>query len=200
VGGSGACADIVKFRGTTYSGLAVTVSAIARRMLGTAVGPRCDDTGGQLPTPPGERFRVAQLPGVSPSVAIVPLNRNDVVYIRADRTKPPPEVMRLRRTPRCVSTDAPISLRGPWLGILEPNGDTETDLVPPYDLSLLVRHTSSARYARAFLDVRVPASMGRPITEPELRASLLHGGTIAITVTCRSGRYVATRVETAPPA
>ena len=199
VGGSGACADIVKFRGKRYSGLAVRVSPVAGRMVGTAVSAPCNDTGGQLPTAPSERIRVAELPGVSPAVAVVPIGRNDSIYIRADRAKLPPEVMRLTRTPRCVPADAPISLGGPWLGILAPNGRTETDLVPPYDLSLLVLHTSSARYARAFLDVRVPASMGRPITKPELRASLLRGGTIAITAACRSGRYVATHVETAPP-
>lgn len=168
-------------------------------MLGKAVIPPCDDTGGQLPASRAERIRVAELPGVPPSVAIVPLGQNDTVFIRADRTKLPTEVMRLTRTPRCVSADVPISLEGPWTGILAPNGDTETDLVPPYDLSLLVLHTSSDRYARAFLDVRVPASMGRPITEPELKASLLHAGTIAITATRRAGRYVATHIETAPP-
>jgi Family of unknown function (DUF6281) len=199
-GGSGACADIVTFHGVRYSGLSVRVSPVAGRVLGKAVSPPCDDTNGQLPAVRGERIGVAELPGVSPSVAIVPVGRNDSIYVRADRTHLPPAVMRLTRTPRCVSADAPISLAGPWMGILAPGGRTETDLAPPYDLSLLVQHTSSARYARAFLDVRVPVSLGRPITRPELRASLLHGGTIAITATCRSGRYVATHVETAPPA
>ena len=200
VGGAGSCAYLVKFRGETYVGMGVKVSPVSGRVLGKAVMPPCDDTGGQLPASGGERIRVAELPGVSPSVAIVPVGQNDTVLVRADRTKLPPEVMRLTRTPRCSSADAPISLAGPWLGILAPNGDTETDLVPPYDLSLHVLHTSSDRYARAFLDVRVPASLGTPITKPQLRASLLHGGTVSITATCRAGGYIATHVRTAPPA
>jgi Family of unknown function (DUF6281) len=200
VGGSGTCAYLVTFHGVTYAGTSVRVSPVPGRVLGKAVIPPCDDTGGQLPATRAQRIGVAELQGVSPSVAIVPLGQNDTVFVRADRSTLPPEVKRLTRTPRCLRADAPVSLAGPWTGILAPNGDTETDLVPPYDLSLLVLHTSSARYARAFLDVRVPASLGRPITRAELRASLLHGGTIAITATCRSGRYVATHVETAPPA
>jgi hypothetical protein len=199
-GGSASCADIVHFHGKTYSGTAVKVSPVPGRRLGTAVMPPCDDTGGQLPAAGGGPIRVAELPGVSPEIAFVPLDRNDVVYIRSNRTHLPPGVMRLTRAPVCVSGDAPISLAGPWLGILGPGGQTEVDLVPPYTLSLFVLHSSSPRYLRAFLDVRVPASLGRPITRPKLRASLLHGGTISITATCRSGRYIATHVETAPPA
>jgi hypothetical protein len=200
VGGAGSCAYLVKFRGETYAGTGVRVSPVPGRMLGSAVMPPCDDTGGQLPAAGGGRIRVAELPGVPPSVAVVPVGRDDTVFVRADRTTLPPEVKRLMHAPRCSSADAPISLAGPWLGILAPNGDTETDLVPPYDLSLHVLHTSSDRYARAFLDVRVPASLGTPITKPQLRASLLHGGTVSITATCRAGRYIATHVRTAPPA
>lgn len=199
-GGSASCADLVRFHGKTYMGTAVRVSPVPGRALGKAFMPPCDDTGGQLPAEGGGPIRVAELPGVSPDVAVVPLGRNDIVYLRADRTALPPEVKRLTRTPECTVADAPISLSGPWLGILGPGGRTEVDLVPPYDLSLLVRHASSGRYLRAFLDVRVPASLRRAITRPELKASLLHGGTVSITATCRSGRYIATHVETAPPA
>ena len=53
-----------------------------------------------------------------------------------------------------------------------PGGETEIDPVPPYDVSLLVQHASSGCDARAFLNLRMPASLGRPITRPELRASL----------------------------
>ena len=199
-GGSASCADIVHFRGKTYSGTSVKVSPVPGRRLGTAVMPPCDDTGGQLPAEGGGPIRVAELPGVSPEVAFVPLGRNDVVYIRSERKHLPPGVMRLTRAPACLAGDTPISLAGPWLGILGPRGQTEVDLVPPYSLSVLVLHSSSPRYLRAFLDVRVPASLGRPITRPELRASLLHGGTVSIIATCRSGHYIATHVETAPPA
>jgi uncharacterized protein DUF6281 len=200
VGGSASCADIVRFQGRTYAGTAVRVSPVPGRRLGSAFMPSCDDTGGQLPAEGGGPIRVAELPGVSPEIAFVPLGRNDVVYIRADRKDLPPGVMRLTHVPACTVADAPISLAGPWLGILAPGGETETDLVPPYDVSIFVLHTSSDRYARAFLDVRVPASLARPITRRELTASLLHGGTISVTATCRGGRYVATHVETAPPA
>ena len=199
VGGSGACAYLVTFRGETYAGTSVKVSPVPGRTLGEAVSPPCDDTGGQLPASGGGRIRVAELHGVPPSVAVVPVGQNDTVFVRASLTMLPPQVKRLMHVPRCSSADAPISLAGPWLGILAPNGDTETGLVPPYDLSLHVLQASSARYARAFLDVRVPASLGKPITRHELRASLLHGGTVSITATCRAGRYIATHVDTAPP-
>jgi hypothetical protein len=198
VGGSASCADLVHFHGKTYMGTSVRVSPVPGRRLGTAVMPPCDDTGGQLPAEGGGPIRVAELPGVSPEVAFVPLGRNDVVYIRSGRKHLPPGVMRLTRAPACLAGEAPISLSGPWLGIMGPGGRTEVDLVPPYTLSLLVLDSSSPRYLRAFLDVRVPASLGKQITRPELKASLLHGGTVSITATCRSGRYVATHVETAP--
>lgn len=199
-GGSASCADIVRFHGTTYAGTAVKVSPVPGRRLGSAFMQPCDDTGGQLPAEGGGPIRVAELPGVAPQIAFVPLGRNDVVYVRAGRKHLPPGVMRLTRVPACTAAGAPIRLAGPWLGILAPGGATETDLVPPYDVSIFVLHTSADRYARAFLDVRVPASLGRAITRPELEASLLRGGTISVTAMCRGGRYVATHVETAPPA
>jgi hypothetical protein len=200
VGGSASCADVVRFRGERYVGNGVGVSPVTGRVLGKAVMAPCDDTGGQLPPEGGGRVAVAEIPGVPPSIAVAPVDQNNVIYVRDGRTKLPPEVRRLMHAPACVSADAPIRLAGPWLGILGPNAHTEVDLVPPYDVSLLAMDVSSSRYARAFLDVHVPASLGRPITRPQLRASLLHGGTISITATCRDGRYVATHVETAPAA
>ena len=199
-GGSASCAYLVKFRGDTYAGTIVKVSPVPGRMLGKAIMPPCDDTGGQLPAEGGGPIRVAELPGVPPSIAVVPVGHDDTVFVRADRTDLPPKLKRLMRAPTCAAGDAPISLAGPWLGILAPGGRTEVDLVPPYTVSLLALHASPDRYARAFLDVRVGASRGRPITRAELRASLLRGGTISVTATCRGGRYVATHVETAPPA
>jgi hypothetical protein len=47
--------------------------------------------------------------------------------------------------------------------------------------------------------VRVPASLGRPLSEADVRASLQQGGTIAITATCAGGRHVAERIRAFPP-
>ena len=197
-GGSGDCAYMATFKGHTYSGVSVQVAPVPGRRLGAAHLPPCDDTGGSLPAGPGERLPVAELPGVSSSVALVVLGRDDLLLVRHPK-RPPAEVARLMRAPACAAGGGPLTLEGPWLGILQPNGNTEVDLAPPYDLSLRVLRSSAPRYLRAELDVRVPAELGRPLTRDDLRTSLRKGGTIALTVACRGGGYVATSVSTAPP-
>jgi Family of unknown function (DUF6281) len=196
-GGSRDCAYIATFNGHTYSGVAVQVTPIPGRRLGAATVAPCDDTGGSLPAGPGERVPVAELPGVPSSVALVVLGQDDGVLVR-DPKRPPAEVRRLMRAPACASADSPLTLEGPWLGILQPDGKTEVDLVPPYDLSLRVLRSSAPRYVRAALDVRVPAELGRPLTHRDISTSLWRGGTIALTVACRDGRYLATDVTAAP--
>jgi hypothetical protein len=71
-------------------------------------------------------------------------------------------------------------------------------MIPPYNVNLFVRDTSSPRYARAFLTVRVPASVGRPLTEHDVHVSLWKQGDISATVTCHRGLYVATAVSATP--
>jgi hypothetical protein len=197
-GGSGDCAYIATFKGHTYSGVAIQVAPVAGRRLGAAQLPPCDDTGGSLPAGPGERLRVAELTGVPSSAALVILGKDDLLLVLHPK-QPPAEVRRLMRAPACAAGDSPLTLEGPWLGILQPDGSTEVDLAPPYDLSLRVKRSSAPRYLRAALDVRVPAGLGRPLTRRDVRTSLGNGGTVALTVACRDGRYVATNVSAAPP-
>jgi hypothetical protein len=96
-GGSASCAYLVRFHGHTYLGTSVKVTPVPGRMLGKAVMPPCDDTGGQLPAEGGGAIRVAELPGVPSSVAIVPVGQNHLVLVREGRDRLPPELRRLMR-------------------------------------------------------------------------------------------------------
>ena len=79
--------------------------------------------------------------------------------------------------------------------------DGRGDPEPSYGLELFVESTSAARYARAFLTVRVPRSLGRPLTREDIRRSLWQSGTIRIGTRCGlRGRYVALSVKAFPPA
>lgn len=123
------------------------------------------------------------------------LIREDVDYDRL-----PSALARLLRAPKCDPGDAPIQLAGPWLGIIGADGHTELDMAPPYDLEINVAESSAERYERAYLTVRVPAELGRPLTRADIRSSLWEGGTISLRVSCRAGRYLAERVEAHLPA
>jgi hypothetical protein len=70
---------------------------------------------------------------------------------------------------------------------------------PPYDVKILAARATPSRYQRAFLTIRVPASLGRPLTEHDIHSVLDKGGSIAITATCGDGRYVAQQVRAEPP-
>jgi hypothetical protein len=111
----------------------------------------------------------------------------------------PGALTRLFHAPACRRADAPIVLQGPWGGLMGANGKTELDMRPPYDLELFAAHATPTRYRRAFLTVRVPASLGRPLTEHDIHASLDKGGSITITATCAGGRFVAEQVHAHPP-
>ena len=198
VGGSADCAYVATFHGHSYSGVAVAIAPVPGRRVGAAHLPPCDDTGGVIPPGPGERLPVAELPGVPSSVALVVLGQDDLVLVR-DPKRLPDAVRRLVHAPACAAGDRPLELAGPWTGILQADGKTEADLVPPYDVSLRVRRSSAPRYLGAALDVRVPAGLGGPLTRHDLRTSLRKGGTITLTVRCRDGGYVATRVTAVPP-
>jgi hypothetical protein len=112
----------------------------------------------------------------------------------------PPEVTRLRRAPDCDPRDEPIELAGPWLGISGADGETEIDLVAPYDLEVSIEESSSQRYVGAHLSIRVPAVVGRPLSREDLCSSLWEGGTISLTVMCRDGGYTAQQADARPPA
>ena len=99
VGGSASCAYLVRFHGAIYLGTSVKVSPVPGRTLGKAFMPPCDDTGGQLPAEGGGPIRVAELPGVPPSVAIVPVGQKNLVLVRKGHERLPPELRRLMRAP-----------------------------------------------------------------------------------------------------
>jgi hypothetical protein len=196
VSGSESCAPVIRYAGAIYEGLAVAVAPLEGRPLGVALLPGCADGGGASS---GEQVEVAELSGVSPDVALVWRGRNDAVFIRRGAT-PPRAVEDLLRPPACESRDEPIELSGPWLGILGADGNTEVDLKPPYDIELFVASTSAARYERAFLTVRVPPSLGEPLTREDVKSSLWKGGTVSMRVRCGDGGvFVAETIAAAPP-
>jgi hypothetical protein len=145
-----------------------------------------------------EQIEVAALPGVSPDVAVLWISGASVL-VRDDVDPLPSKVERFLSPPGCLDADEPITMRGRWNGILGADGKTELDMVPPYDVDLLVETASAPRYERAFLTVRVPPSLGTPLSEDDLSTSLWQGGSIEITARCSRDRFVAERVEAFPP-
>src|SRR2546422_3231003 len=145
------CVFVAHYQGRTYHSLGVQVAPVEGRPLGTAVIPPCGDQ-------PEQRILVSALPGVRSEVALVWRDVADQVLVRDGTDELPPEVDALLKAPRCDPSDVPIELSGPWLGIHDAD-QTEVDLVPPYDVDLLVDHASAPRYLRAFLTVHVPQSL-----------------------------------------
>jgi hypothetical protein len=191
--GEASCALVVRYQGQTYGGVGVEVAPREGKRLGTGVLPGCEE--GE----PDEEIEVAEIEGVPPEIALVWHKDFGTVFIseRVDRLAP--ELKRFMNAPKCDPHDEPIDLAGPWLGILGADGENEVGMVPPYDLEFFVQETTTSRYERAFLTVRVPEHLGRPLTRGDLRASLWEGGTIELTVGCRDGRYVAEGVSAHPP-
>ena len=102
----------------------------------------------------------------------------------------------------CVDCQWDRCIRAQWLWQqpgLGADGHTELDLAPPYDVHIFVQETTSPRYERAFLTIRVPEELGRPLTRDDIHSSLWEGGTIEFTAGCNNGRYVALRVVAYPP-
>lgn len=196
--GSGDCALTVTFDGAVYEGHTVQVAPSQGKPVGTGVWPACNDSDGE--TEQDEEIELVELEGVSPELALVWPGFGDAVFVRRGRDFPP-EVEALLRAVRCRSADEPLDLFGPWLGILGADGHTELDLQPPYDLDVLVERASAARYERAFLTVRVPVSLGKPLTRADIKSSLWRAGTVALRVRCGGkGEYVAEAVSAQPGA
>jgi hypothetical protein len=168
-------------------------------VLEDALMPGCNDTGQQSPAAE-EHLRVAELRGVDPDVAVVWVDSPDRVFVREGLDPLPPAVTKLVNAPDCDPHDAPIRLRGGWLGIIGADGRTEVDLIPPYVLMLRVDQASAARYERVHLVVRVPPELGTPLTRADIRSSLWEPGTIAVTATCKGDRFIAVGVQAFPPA
>ncbi len=197
-GVAASCALVVEYDGHRYFGTGAPVGPVEGKPLGTATEPGCQDTSNE-PVPADSEVEVAEIEGISPGVAIMIPGREETILIRDDHRRLPPQVERLLSAPSCDSGDQPVSLSGAWLGILGADGQTELDLDPPYDVRIRATEASLAAYERAELSVRVPATLGRPLTRRDIESSLWEGGTLKATVSCSDGRFVATSIEAAPP-
>jgi Family of unknown function (DUF6281) len=201
-GGDGAsCAFTARFSGHSYEALTVERAPEEGEPLGSAALPACsDEDGADTGEGDGELIEVARLPGVSPDVALAMRGRLDTLLVRKGVRSFPQEVVELMQAPHCDSRDSPIKLSGPWLGILGADGETERNLVPPYDVDLFVEEASDEGYRRSFLSVRVPIELGRPLDREDIRSSLWEGGEIDLVTTCKRAGFVAEQVRAYPPA
>jgi hypothetical protein len=195
--GGGSCALIVTFRGERYVGRQVLVEPPMGEGLGEAVIPACNDSNGG-DSVGEERIPIVELNGTDPSVAVVWEGQPSSILVREDIDALPPELQTYFERPVCDPSRESIHLFGQWVGIIEPDGTTEVDLIPPYDLELLVSEASSPEYRGADITVRVPASAGRLVSKKDIRTSLWKGGSIDMTVRCARDRLLADTVETYP--
>jgi hypothetical protein len=83
---------LVSYDGHNYLGTAVEVKAVPGDSLGNGTIPPCNDTGGAGTTIPADPVEVTAVQGVPPSVAIMLVGRTDVVLVRDDVEKLPPEL------------------------------------------------------------------------------------------------------------
>lgn len=191
--GKGICGLQVEFNGVTYNGIGVHVAPVPGPVLGSATVPACNDTGNESDNP--TETEIAEFPGQSPEDALLWPNHEDVVFVREDLTPIPDAILNLLAPPPCVDEDGSLSLRGEWLGILGPDGKTELDLEPPYDVDLFVTEASDPIYERSFLTVRVPPGLGTPLTHQDMVDSLRRGGGIRIAASCEGDKYIASSIQ-----
>jgi len=198
-GGGGQCALLVRFRGADYVGGSPDVRPEVGRSLGTIVVPPCNDHNGA--NDHAHRIRVAALRGISPDIAVV-WREAGWILIRKGLDPIPRAVTRLMDPPACRDANGSITLRGQWLGIAAPHGETELDLVAPYHLEVEVGFASADRYIGATIQLRVPPALGSPLTREDLRTSLWEGGDLSAHVHCGPGprhRFVVDEVHALPP-
>jgi hypothetical protein len=190
-GEAGVCGLEARFDGRTYvaDGGFRRIPDYGER-LGAATVPSCG-------TEPAFEIDAVAIVGIDPATAFASPAYEDVVFTAEDLDALPAELMALRRQPRCSGDE--VELDGPWLGIIGRDGNTEVDLVPPYDLDMRVDTASSPRYERAFITVLVEPELGAPLMRHDLRTSLWDGGTIHVVAACRDGAFEASQLSTAPP-
>jgi hypothetical protein len=195
--GSGSCALVVEYEGESYDAFPVEVAPPEGDPVGTGILPPCNDTNDA--DEEAEEIELARFPGASPHTALVWPGRHDIVLIAEGTDQLPQGVAALQSAPGCDADETPIRLFGEWWGILGADGNTEDDLIPPYDLEVVVRDATPEIYERADLFVRVPRSLGKPLTHDDVKSSLWEGGDIEILVDCEDGRFIAERVEAFAP-
>jgi hypothetical protein len=78
------CAMIVRYDGHKYIGTGVRGTPVEGDSLGNGTFPPCNDTGGLGDSSDGEQVPIAEVQGVSPSIAIMLAGRPDVVLVRDD--------------------------------------------------------------------------------------------------------------------
>jgi hypothetical protein len=86
IGGSGVaagCAMVVRYEGHDYIGREASVRPVQGESLGNGTFPPCSDTGGLEPSH-SEPVPIAEVQGVSPTIAIMLAGRPDVVLVRED--------------------------------------------------------------------------------------------------------------------
>lgn len=196
---SASCPNIAIFEHETYIARHAVVHPSQGNIIGSALLPACNDSNNQPSVASGEYVDVALLPGVSPNRAIVDATTDEVIYVREGVNPLSSDLERYFVAPACDETDAPITMSGTWLTIAQPDGGTELDLHPPYDLGVLVQKASSPGYLGTELLVRVPKSLGEPVTHRDLASSLWVGGSLTAVVTCEGSRFVASSVRVYPP-
>jgi hypothetical protein len=196
--GGGDCISSVRYQGQIYTWSDVEVAPREAGSVGNA-GFYCNLLEARAGSEPDQEIELARIEGVPPEVALAWRRHSDMVFVREGVDPLRSEVRRLLEAPKCDPRNEPIEIAGPWLGIRGVVYE-EVDLVPPYDVDLLVEESSVPRYEQAFLAVRVPKALGRPLTRKDIRESLRRGGSIMLSVTCwLDGRYVAERIAAHPP-
>jgi hypothetical protein len=182
--GYSSCGSTATFRGVEYGERYIVVRPVPGEALGTATVPQCGEG-------PALEVTVYRVDGVEPDVAVV-AGDGEHLFINTDLDKLPKELRRYTAPPPCNPADEPVELRGTWLGIFGADRKTEVDLLPPYDVYLRVAETSSPAYERVeSITVRVPESLGTPITHEDVVRSLWQGGDIRVVARCLSGPYTA---------
>lgn len=192
--GAESCANRIIFDGSEYLGRAAIVLPVPGDIIGVADVPGCPDEGEGRPSV-DEHIEVASVMDIDPAIALVAADDPSTIFIREGMGRLPAELTAFFEPPLCRSSDAPIALDGTWLGILSPDGTTELDMVPPYNIEMLVERSTVKRYERANLTILVPASLGKPLTREDVRMSLRQGREIRILASCEGGRFVAESVE-----
>lgn len=208
--GDEACASVLVFNGVNYSEYPVAVQPILGDSLGVAVVPACNDAAGQSSNDPNLgggpesvgpdiRVEVARVQGVDPRTAIALADDPSSLFVNEGLDRLPSELDPYFEAPGCKSETAPVRLRGKWLSILGADGKTELDMAPPYDVEMLVQDSTDERYERALLTIRVPPSLGHPLTQEDIRGSLWKGGDLQLLASCSGDSFVAESIQAIEP-